>query len=62
MEIRELCLKQGQGLNAQVHLPTQASVEYPPPGDLDRAMPGLQGTGMTSFSDCWMSHVDSVPV
>ena len=31
MEIKELCLKQGQGLNAQAHLPTQASVEYPPP-------------------------------
>ena len=30
--------------------------------DLDRAIPELQGTGMTSFSDCWMSHVDLFPV
>ena len=30
MEIRELCLKQGQGLNARAAPPTKASVEYPP--------------------------------
>lgn len=30
--------------------------------DLDRAILELQGTGMTSFSDCWMSHVDLFPV
>lgn len=30
--------------------------------DLDRAIPELQGTGMTSFSVCWMSHVDLFPV
>ena len=49
-EIRELCLKQGQGLNPWLHLPTQASVEYPPP-------PGALSLNMLYFETvCSFMH------